>query len=59
MNAPSARPWRTWQKVLAYVILAALAAGSIWLIDRRVPRMPEHDPAGREPAPEIGLQPAP
>jgi hypothetical protein len=48
------KPWRTWQKVLAYAILAALAAGSIWLIDRRVPRMPDGDPSGRETAPEVG-----
>ena len=24
-----------WRKVLAYIVLALLAAGSIWLIDRR------------------------
>lgn len=26
--------WRWWEKVLAYLILAALAACSIWLVDR-------------------------
>ena len=29
------RGWPTWRKVLAYAVLAVLAAGSIWLIDRR------------------------
>jgi len=28
-------PWPLWKKVLAYALLAALAAGSIWFIDRR------------------------
>jgi len=29
-------PWPTWKKILAYAALAALAAVSIWVIDRRV-----------------------
>lgn len=30
------RPWPTWQKVLAYVALAAMAVASVLYIDRGV-----------------------
>jgi hypothetical protein len=34
------RRWRRWQVVLAYAILAALALGSLWLVDRKVHLLP-------------------
>ena len=39
------RPWPTARIILAYLVLLALAVGSIWLIDRRVDEM-AHRPTG-------------
>jgi hypothetical protein len=33
-------PWPLWRKVLAYVLLLALALVSIWYIDRKVHKYP-------------------
>ena len=35
--APHA-PWPTWRKVLAYVLMSALALASIWVVDLKVHR---------------------
>jgi hypothetical protein len=33
------RKWRVWQIILAYLILAAIASVSIWLVDREAMRV--------------------
>lgn len=33
------RKWRWWEKVLAYLILAAIASASIWFVDRQAMRV--------------------
>jgi hypothetical protein len=32
------RPWPTWKKILAYLLLAALSLVAIWLVDLKVHR---------------------
>jgi hypothetical protein len=29
-------PWPTWKKIVAYLVLAALACGAIWVVDLKV-----------------------
>ena len=41
-DASKSPPWPRWKIVLAYTLLSALAAGSIWFIDLKVHRL--HDP---------------
>jgi hypothetical protein len=33
------RKWRWWEKTLAYLILAAIASASIWIVDRQAMRV--------------------
>jgi hypothetical protein len=44
-DARPRRAWSTSKKLLAYLVLLILAAGSIWLIDRRVDVLADR-PAG-------------
>lgn len=46
-DCAESEPWPTWKKLLAYLLLAALAGGSIWLIDRRAVVPDAGDPQQR------------
>ena len=52
MTDGSPTPWPLWRRVVAYVVLAAVAAVSVWLVDRdamRVGQEPVTTPAGARP----------
>ena len=43
-GVPSVRSWSFARKIIVYLILAAMAVGSIYLIDRKVPAIPTVQP---------------
>jgi hypothetical protein len=57
MNAPSPsdarqyKPWPMWGKILAYLLMMALASASIWLIDRLAMQQAEHFNPGQPYSP--------
>ena len=35
-------PWPLWKKILAYAVMTALAAASVWVVDYRAVKYPQH-----------------
>jgi hypothetical protein len=44
MTEDQSPTWPFWKKAAAYLALSALAAASIWLVDRKVHNPPPDDP---------------